>query len=94
MTPSHQISHKAKTWHVFNPALALPEYLIDFEYLTHDNYRVDAKERAGMLDNLKKTLVRASGGVQDPTEQECVDMVPFLFPLSSFSDTMERSCNA
>jgi hypothetical protein len=47
-----------------------------------------------MLDNLKKTLVRASGGVQDPTEQECVDMVPFLFPLSSFSDTMERSCNA
>jgi len=66
---SSKMSHKGKTWHIFNPALALPEYLIDFEYLTEDNCQYDPKERNEMLDDLKKSLVRASGGVKDPSDQ-------------------------
>ena len=71
----------------------LPEYLIDFEYLRPDFKSQSDAERSKMLDALKKDLVRKIGGVDDPTEQECIDMIPFVFPLSSFSDTIEKSCN-
>ena len=90
-TPSS--NHQPKRWHVFNPALALPEYLIDFEYLRPEFKGESEAERSNALNLMKKELVRKLGGVKDPTELECIDMIPFLFPLSSFSETIEKSCN-
>ena len=86
-------NHQPKTWHVFNPALALPEYLIDFEYLRPEFKGESEAGRSKSLNLLKKELARKLGGVKDPTELECIDMIPFLFPLSSFSETIEKSCD-
>ena len=86
-------NHQPKRWHVFNPALALPEYLIDFEYLRPEFYGESEAERSNALNLMKKELVRKLGGVKDPTELECIDMIPFLFPLSSFTETIEKSCD-
>ena len=74
-TNNEENSSKQKTWHIFNAALALPEYLIDYEYLSEDNVGYDKAKREAELGVLKRELVGGGGGATEPTEQECVDMV-------------------
>ncbi|GMI15843.1 hypothetical protein TrVE_jg5650 [Triparma verrucosa] len=88
-------THQPKTWHVFNQSLALPEYLIDFEYLKVDDTNYDPKQRQSTMEELKASLVNhPPGAVTTPSPQESIDMIPFLFPLSRFSDSLQKSSNA
>ncbi|GMH63034.1 hypothetical protein TL16_g03613 [Triparma laevis f. inornata] len=89
-------THQPKTWHVFNQSLALPEYLIDFEYLKVADTNYDPKVRQSSMEELKASLVGVApgAGASAPSPQESIDMIPFLFPLTRFTDSLKKSSNA
>ena len=51
----------------------------------------DPKARASEMEDLKKSLINRAAG--PPSPQESIDMVPFLFPLSSFCESLKKSSN-
>eukprot|EP00945_MAST-04E_sp_MAST-4E-sp1_P005291 g5291.t1 len=76
---------KQREWFVFDNALVLPEYLIEFDLVTQSNKMQATPSGASEEDGLQAKIEMASQLLgRTLTEQECLDMGPLLRPMQRF----------
>ncbi|XP_057198998.1 leucine-rich repeat-containing protein 9 isoform X1 [Triplophysa rosa] len=89
--PDCDCRQRQKLWYVFDHELVLPEYLVDFEYITQDTPELSSSSDSSSVTHFSTAVASSESRAELDLDEEAFNMEPILKPHPKMLNLEEQS---